>query len=389
MALRDVDRLEEIVEKIKKIVEWYESQKFKNKKFKFYLTNEDSFMYSLPEDKIAHLLGVNINNIQTLGIYRNTSSYGLLKEFIENFYRISEGVKNDTIKLDYIFSKHVNKKINSFKRNINMNLNDISFVCKYDGKKAYSDGKSTIKCDYSIIKILEDGTILELDLVLSPDGKSVYPVSNKMYVDEFEAEEDLKNILEKQEIAIAHSMLLFVFDSSQKFYLKDYEKIEKINIIKKYIEKYDCYIDLIDECQRLYKNTNTNREKTYNNYDIYETIIDCITKGRIIETDKLYNLSTQQFDLIDAVNNHLIRRIDTSYSEENQESYSKLRKSVLALREAKQTLINENRTLKQKNEEQRKEIETLSKENELKNSFINNITNSFIEYDEKIKKISR
>ena len=31
MALRDVDRFEEIVNEIKKLVEWYENKRFKNK----------------------------------------------------------------------------------------------------------------------------------------------------------------------------------------------------------------------------------------------------------------------------------------------------------------------------------------------------------------------
>ena len=145
MALRDVDRFEEIVEKIKELVDWYESKRFKNKKMRLFLTNEDSFMYSVPEDKIAHLLGLDISYIQSLGMYRNTSAYGLLKELLKDSYRLCDGIRKDTIKLDNIFSKHISKKINSFKKNISLNLNEIAFVCKYDSKKAYSDGKNTIK----------------------------------------------------------------------------------------------------------------------------------------------------------------------------------------------------------------------------------------------------
>lgn len=390
MALRDVDRFEEIVNEIKKLVEWYENKRFKNKKMRLFLNNKDTFMYSVPEDKIAHLLGININNIQSLGIYKNTSSYGLLKEFLRDSYRICDGIRKNTIKLDYIFSKHINKKINGFKRNISLNLNDITFVCKYDRKKAYNDGKNIIKSDYYIIKVLEDGTILELDLVLSPDKKYLYPVSNKMYVDEFEAEEDLKKILEKQEITIAHSMLLYNYedDIPMKFYLKDYEKIEKLNVIKNYITKYGCTIDLLDECERLYKNTNSNREKSSNNYEIYETIIDYIVNGKLIPTNKLGYLSSQQYELIDAINDNIINSSSVN-NDENQESYSKLRKSVENLQKVKQELIDENKKLKESIKEKDETIKSLEEDNELKSNFINNITNSFNDYNEKVKKISK
>lgn len=385
MALRDMDKFNDIVEEMKDLVRWYETTNFKDKKMRLHLTNSESFVYTVPEDKIAHLLGVNITNLQSLGIYKNISSYGLLKEFLRDSHRISDRIRTDNIKLDYIFSKQIDKKIDNFKRNININLSEISFVCKYDRKKAYNDGKNTINCDYSIIKILEDGTILELDLVLSTNGKYLYPVSNKMYTDEFEAEEKLKQLLENQEIAMVLLMTLYnnEYDSSRRIFLKDNEKIEKIDIIKKIREKYNCHIDLIDECERLYKRTNSNHEKNFNNYNIYDTIIECIMSGKLIDTRKMENLTIQQYDLIDAINDNLFSN-DTN-SKENQESYSKLRKSVESLREAKRTLIEEKKELEEKIKEQQQEIKTLKNDNELKDNLINSITTSFNDYNEKVK----
>lgn len=390
MALREMDRYIEIVDELKKLVLWYENTTFKNKKMRLFLTNKDSFLYKVPEDKIAHLLGINISNIQSLGIYNNTSSYELLKEFLKDSHRICDGIRKDTIKLDYIFSKHIQKKINSFKKNISINLNDVAFVCKYNNEIAYNNGNNTIKSDYSIIKILEDGTVLELDLVLSNDGKYAYPVSNKMFNDKFEAEETFRKILENQELAIAQSMILYNhdYDNPRKFYLKDTDKIEKLNIIKEFIEKYNCNIDLVEECERLYKNTNNNREKNSNNYDIYETIIESIINGKLIPVNKLENLSSQQYDLIDAINDNLILGNNKNKdNEENQESYSKLRKNVERLREVKSALIEENKKLKEKVEDQQEEIKTLKEDNELKSNFINNITESFNDYNSKVKKM--
>ena len=173
------------------------------------------------------------------------------------------------------------------------------------------------------------------------------------------------------------------YDSSRRIFLKDNEKIEKIDIIKKIREKYNCHIDLIDECERLYKRTNSNHEKNFNNYNIYDTIIECIMSGKLIDTRKMENLTIQQYDLIDAINDNLFSN-DTN-SKENQESYSKLRKSVESLREAKRTLIEEKKELEEKIKEQQQEIKTLKNDNELKDNLINSITTSFNDYNEKVK----
>ena len=393
MALRDVDRFEEIINEIKKLVDWYDNRKFKYKRTKLFLTNNDSFIYSIPEDKVAHLLGVNITYLQSLGMFKNTSSYLLLKEFLKNYHRICDGIRNDTIKLDYIFSKHILKKLDSFKQNIDIYLNNVTFVCKYNREKAYNDGKNTIKSDYSIISMLEDGSILELDLVLSPDKKYAYPVSNKMFDDEAEARESLKSLLEKQEISILRELILYdndyYYDYKKPKFLNDQDKMERLNIIKKFTKEYGCYIDLTFECERLYKNTKNNREKNSSDRDILDTITDYIANGRCIPIDKLHNISNQHYDLCLAVNDILTKNEEIINDEANQESYSKLRKSVERLREAKSTLIEENKKLQGKIKEQQQKIETLEEDNEVKSNFIDNITNSFSDYNEKIKKISK
>ena len=384
MALKEMDQFVEIVEQIKNLVNWYENTKFKNKKMRIFLTNKDCYIYSVPEDKIAHLLGININNLQSLGLFKNTSSYLLLKEFLNNYHRISHQIMSGSVKLEYIFSKHIYKKINSFKKNISINLNDISFICKYNKEKAYNDGKNTVNCDYSIIKKLDDGSILELDLALV-DNKYLYPISNKIYTDNKEAEESFKRLLENQEVAIVNSMILYNndYDNPRKFFLTDIEKTEKLNIIKEFIAQYNCSIDLIQECEYLYKNTQTHREKNSDNYDIYETIIDCVLNGRLIPVNNLVNISSQQYELIDAINDSIIR--NNINSDENTESYSKLRKSKERLLETKNQLIEENKELKEDIKNKEAEIKALTEQNNIKDTFINSITTSFNEYNEKIK----
>ena len=148
-----------------------------------------------------------------------------------------------------------------------------------------------------------------------------------MYTDNKEAEESFKRLLENQEVAIVNSMILYNndYDNPRKFFLTDIEKTEKLNIIKEFIAQYNCSIDLIQECEYLYKNTQTHREKNSDNYDIYETIIDCVLNGRLIPVNNLVNISSQQYELIDAINDSIIR--NNINSDENTESYSKLRKS--------------------------------------------------------------
>ena len=225
-----------------------------------------------------------------------------------------------------------------------------------------------------------------MDLVLSPDKKYVYPVSNKMYTDEFEAEEALKRLLENQEIAIVNSMILYNndYDTPRKFFLKD-EMLEKISIVKKYLKKYNCNINLINEVEFLHKNTKAKRKEKSVDYDSYETIIDCILNNRLIPTSRFYDLTNQQCELIDAINDKII--LGSVKNDENQESYSRLRKNVENLREAKRKLIEENKELRDKNKEKDEELGKLRSANELKNNLIKNITTSFDEYNEKAKNI--
>ena len=133
--------------------------------------------------------------------------------------------------------------------------------------------------------------------------------------------------------------------------------------------------------------TNSNREKSSNNYDVIETIIDCVAKGDLIPIDKMGYLSSQHYDLIDGIND-LIMSTDKN-NEANKESYSKLRKSVENLRKVKQELIDENKRLKEENSEKEKELETLKTDNELKDNLISNIANSFNEYNVKVKRIGK
>ena len=164
--------------------------------FKVFLTSGNSFNYRIPRDKIAHLLGVKTENLILTGMFKNTQSYEVLKELFRNQTRISGMIKDGVIKLNDIFSKHINEKLSGFKNNCSINIFNNMFVCKHNREKVIQQGKNPRNCNYIICSSLDDGTLLELDLIIN--NKYSLPVSNRLFNDEIEAQESFKELLQNQ-----------------------------------------------------------------------------------------------------------------------------------------------------------------------------------------------
>ena len=95
------------------------------------------------------------------GMFKNTQSYEVLKELFRNQTRISGMIKDGVIKLNDIFSKHINEKLSGFKNNCSINIFNNMFVCKYNREKVIRQGKNPRNCSYIICSSLDDGTLLE------------------------------------------------------------------------------------------------------------------------------------------------------------------------------------------------------------------------------------
>lgn len=378
MSLIEMDQFNEIIYKIKEIINWYENSHIENNKTRIFLASGDSFNYAVPRDSIAHLLGIKLDYLSTCGHFKNKSSYALLKELCQNQIRISGMIKDGKLTLNNIFSKHIKEKIENFKKNTSININNTTFVCKYDKDKAYYQGKTARNCDYIIFKIEDDGTILELDV--TSNGKMAIPISNRAYSDENEAADSLNFLLNDQNISIISSIIINsdYYSQNLKIFLKENEKLLKLEILENYKLKYKANIDVVGDCKYYYKRNQTNKLENKASYNVYEIIIDCITKGKIIDKNRLYDLSEQDLALIDAINDNLV---NNSTDHKHQVAYSKLEKQIKDLKEANNTLTKKNEELESELNATKTELNEAKVEKEKSLLLVRNITNALNDYN--------
>ena len=378
MALREMDQFNEIINKIREIINSYDNYHIERNKIRVFLASGDSFNYAVPRDSIAHLLGVRVDYLSSCGHFKNKSSYALLKELCQNQARISGMIKDGRITLNNIFSKHVKEKIDSFIKNTSISIHDTTFVCKYDKEKAHFQGNLSRDCDYIIFKTEDDGTLFELDLKMN--GKTAVPISSRMFSDENEASDSLKELLYDQDISIMSSSILNndFYVGGRKAYLYEDQKLLKLEVLENYKLKYNANIDVVGDCKYYYKRNQTNKLENKASYNVYEIIIDCIMKGIIIDKNRLYDLSEQDLALIDAINDNLV---NNSTDHKHEVAYSKLEKQIKDLKETNNTLTKENEELKTELDTTKNELDATKIENEKALVLVKNITNALNNYN--------
>ena len=357
MSLKETNQFEKIMEEIKYLVNWYENKHLDQASTRVFLASGDSFKYKITQDSIAHMLGIKTDFLSNCNMFNTTKSYELVKELINNDYRISEKIKKDEIKLSDIFSKHIHHKLDIFKSNISINLENTLFVCKYNREKVINYGGTPRNCDYIIVKELDDGQILELDVVKS--GKYVKPVSSRMYENEIDAKDSFEDLLRYQDVSILTSLIYDAdyYDEGNKVFLNEAKKSSKLQQLENFSLRYNCNINTTGDCKYYYKRSLYGKSISKNNYDIISQIINCILDGKITDIDELgllpVELTLQQKNLIDALNDKIIMTDNNSSinDEQNRKKYSELQKEVIALKDAKKILLEENNSLKTQLEE--------------------------------------
>lgn len=382
MAFSEASKFDNIMKEIENLISWYEEKHIDQSSIKAFLASGESFRYCATKDSIAHMLGIKTDFLSTCGMFNTTKSYNLIKALIENQYRISSKILNNEIKLSDIFSKHIHKKLAIFKSNISISLDNILFICKYNRNKVIEYGGEPRNCDYIIAKETDDGQIQELDIVLS--GKIAKPVSSRMYESEIEAKDEFSELLRYQDISILTSIIIDTgyYDDSKKFYLRENDKLSKLQQLENIRLRYNCNIDVVDDCKYYYKKAINGKTVGRNNYDVISQIINCILDGNLITNETLdvsfSELTMQQRNLIDALNDKVIMG---NNNPNNNKKYSALEKQVKDLKNAKKTLEEENTKLTKKLEETTIERNELRTKDEKAKELIKTFRISIEKYD--------
>ena len=321
--------LEQLFEEINEIINFIEISQYSNRRHRIFLGNGDKINFSIPNESIAHLLGINTNYLISTGRFNCTNSFELLKEMCENTYRIHNLYIEGNIKYEYLFSPFVLKKIEFFKENIKINIEETELVCKYDTSRCFITDQLSQKYDYIIIKKFNDDKIGILGLV--NNGSYYVPMSNQLY-DSFEdAKKNLSKYLKNQEVTIITGINYFntVTYYDKSFYLPLNQKVNKIKNIKLYKDLFNCSLDLSGDYEYSIKRLKENRNNQFEDNDLIDMIVDSIKRGKLID-NKIFR-HTNLSKIIEAFNDHLC---STTINSNNSisESYSKIKKDLEAFK---------------------------------------------------------
>lgn len=349
-----LSEFEEKLQNIKDTLMFYDNKHYESKKFTYSLANGEKINYNIPENAVAHLLGVNTNYLLGTSFLRHksNSSIDVLRELCnkENWYYLYDRYNVGTLDLNQLFSEQINKKLEIFESNIKPMLQDIEFVCRIDRNKIHQQGLDYMDIDYMICTKDEQNRYLVLGLALM--GK-YYTGRTSMVFDNLEEfKNKFKDVLYDQQMTFVYSFSMsdfYDYDGFHKpFSLKNDVKNSKVKGLLRYRDLFATNVDITQD----YLFTAAQND---NQYSISKEITECMKSGEIIDLEDFgmrYRYLPESLKIIIDQYNDLLCNgnnlgANTKYSEVDQENRNL--KNQLATEISKNVeLCNENSELRKK-----------------------------------------
>jgi len=366
--------IEELFEKIKNCIEYYEKEYIDNKIFTMYLANGERVKYSITPINIPHLLGINLTPIKNVMTFNSDNTLSLLKELCDRSYELYNKFNSGVIRQEDVFSNYIEKKIETFKDNVKPDLQYIlketEFVCCYKSKRSWEVTDKNQKYDYIIVKKYDDESYGLLCLVKK--GSQCYAMSSQIAKNEIEKDEILSDLIKNQEVTILSGMNVHNAYTNTD-YLKNLDsnrKILKLRNLKLYKQKFECNIDVSGEYEYAIGKVGNNKIERYENRTGIEDIVNSIVKGKLIST-KNYDDSIL-IDIINAWNDHICKNNNNSNNEVSL-TYSNAIKELNSFKELATSLTKENETLKIDLENEKEKNKSLEQDNDEQKQIIKTI----------------
>lgn len=360
MNLCDVEAL---FERIKECVEFYERTYIKNKIFTMFLGNGEQVKYAVTPDNLPHLLGINLDIIRTTYNYSNTSAYDLMIEMLENPYRLHRLFKDNILKIEQVFSKNINEKLEGFKDNFKYDarevLEDTDFVCKFESENSWTVTAKKQKYDYIIVKTLPNNKIALLGLV--KNGFQCYAMSNQLFNSLEEAKDTLNELLTNQKVTLLTGFKTYnrMTDGNFNWTLTINQKLEKVDTIKNYKNNFNFIIDITSDYEYTIQKMLENKYERRENYSTGGEIVDYIVNRQIIPRENFEG--SKLINIIDAWNDHICMN---SSIENDSSTYTKVVTDLKAFKELALRLEKENDNLKDQVLDLTQKNDNLTEENE-------------------------
>lgn len=341
----NLNEIEELLEKVKQCVDFYEKTYIKNKIFTMFLGNGEQIKYVIAPDNLPHLLGLNLEYIKTTYNYSKNSAYDMMLEIIENPYTLHKLFQDNILKPEQVFSKNINEKLEGFRENFKYDakevLEDTDFVCKFESENSWNITEKNRKYDYIMIKTLPNNKIALLGLV--KNGFQCYAMSNQLFNSLEDAKQILSELLTNQKVTLLTGFKVYnrMTDGNFSWTLTINQKLEKVDIIKNYKNNFNFLIDITSDYEYTIQKMLENKYERRENYSTGGEIVDCIVKRQIIPRENFEG--SPLINIIDAWNDHICMNIST---ENNSKTYTEVVKDLKIFKDLSLKLEKENKDLK-------------------------------------------
>jgi len=352
LNIQTKEQFDNIVEKIEKNVLKYE--RFLNDiRYKLFLSNGEVLNIEYPESCIPHILGINLEYIKMLGIYKEKSSYELMKEFLNDSYSAYKKV-ND---LNKLFSNYVDIKNNNFNDILKINLSDIKLIIEYKKDRIYGHDVLESPCEYYILT-QKNGKLLLLGLI-KQNGKYVPQTSQEIDLKNEKDEQNLKNILFKQHIMFCNTLFYNsnIEEPMKKVFLNEQEKSDRLLYLKSTANKHSSVVRVERDYECAISKLIESKSNMNNYKGIIQDITSAITRNEIIDISNFdTQLDGEIYELVNAYN-------DSKFSANHEKKYSELKSEYEKLKEEVELLKKYNEELQKSDQEKDVEIVKLKQEN--------------------------
>ena len=325
------EQFDNIVEQIRTNVTKYEHY-ISEMQYCLYLANGDMLNIVYPKNNIPHILGVNIDFIRSLSIYRDKSAYDILNSFLKDSYAAYKKV-DDPNKL---FSDYVDVKNKDFLIKMKIEIPDIQYIIQYRKDRIYGHETLESPCEYYIVQEKEKNKLFVLGLT-NCGGKYVPQTSQTLDLLDEKDHNNLKNLLYNQHITFCNSLRYSsnMDELPRTFHLFNNQKSDKILYLKTISKKYSCAIRVENDYSYIINKMISMKTNLDTRKEMIQNISSLMLNGELIDSSLLGDdLEDDLRNLIDSYNN------SRCYSKENTtvkyseiiEKYELLKKEVEALK---------------------------------------------------------
>lgn len=287
-----------------------------NKNWLIFLSNGDNFSYQVPKKSLAHLLGIDTNYLASTSMFdKNMSSYDILKEFASSPSKMENYSKKGIIDITRVISAYAIDKIDAFYNNINLDLNKVDFVCKYDKSRSYCYTDDGFNMDYMIVQEKDEKYYL---LILAKDENNSYlPVSNQIFDSYEELYNEISAKIPNQEIALMNGMHVKSKTFRPiKYWMRSEDRVNKTKRLVNVSNDFDCIPNVINDYIHSLGILNNNRQDDGYLQLMYEKMEKAILKREPIDYGKLgaryENIPEYLISIINSYNDSLFEGTDNT-----------------------------------------------------------------------------